>query len=583
MWRARRDTPGRGWLTTRFLYKLALFLALIVTLALSLAGYLINEMFVRTTMPQIDAQIELTGKAVADDIEKWLQGHQAIVRHLGEDIALYGAGAVHDLISRPTPTSNFALVYFGEPDGLFPHEPAVRMPEGYDPRRRPWYKAATAARDLVVINPYLSASGGRLVMTLAVPVEKDGQFLGVVGADLTLDTIKTFLASFDLGGLGHVFLVDQAGTILVHPDPMRILQPFSEGFKIEEHLGGSIAQASGSTYTAFHPLGNGAVKWYVGVTIDRDKALAPIRSLRRLLIGTMVALLALVMPLLGLAIYRLASKPINEITTAMTALSDGADVVIPSLDREDEIGVMARALSVFKHNLTEVQRLEREQFLQRDMVAMVAHDLQSPLAGIRALLRALPAGGNDAYLDEISRTCAHMHSEIGQLLQIFAARERELPPPAEIRAKALFERAAAVAARVAAEKNITVRIEESLEQVRTEPRSASGILDNFLSNALKYSPPNTVVTLRAERIGDELKLCVIDRGPGIPPAEEAALFQRFKPLSPRPTASEPSTGLGLYIARVQAERMGARVGYQPNPEGGSIFFLALPESGLIAL
>jgi len=563
-----------GRVTSRFLNKVLLLLALIVTLSLSLAGYLINEIFVRTTTPQIDAQIQLTSKAVADGIERWLQGHQAVVRNLGENITLYGIGAVRDLLSRPTPAANFAPVYFGQPDGTFTREPFFKLPEGYDPRRRPWYQAAIAAHDLVVVNPYRSASSRRLIMTLAIPVEKNGELLGVVGADLDLDTIKTFLASFDLGGLGHVFLVDADGLVLVHPDPQRILKPFAEGFRLEDHLGGSIANAEGSSYTTFHPLGS--VKWYVGVSIDRDKALAPIASLRHLLIATILLLIALITPLLGLTLYRLASKPITEITTAMSALSDGADVAIPSLEREDEIGAMARALTVFKHNLTEVQRLEREQFAQRDMVAMVAHDLQSPLAGIRALLRALPAGGNEAYLEEISRTCAHMHSEIGQLLQIFAAKEHGPPPPAEIEAGALFERAAAVAASVASEKNIAVRIEESPDRVRTEPRAAAGILDNFLSNALKYSPPGTEVTLRTERIGGALRLCVVDQGPGIPPEEEEALFRRFTPLSPRPTASEPSTGLGLYIARVQAERMGARVGYQPNPGGGSIFFLALP-------
>jgi len=560
--------------SSSFLNKLVLLLALIVTLSLSLAGYLINEIFVRTTTPQIDAQIQLTGKAVADGIEKWLQGRQAIVRNLGENISLYGLSAVPDLLSRPTPSVNFAPVYFGEPNGTFTRAPFFKLPEGYDPRRRPWYKAALATHDLVVINPYRSASTEKLIMTLAVPVEKDGQLLGVVGADLDLDTIKTFLASFDLGGLGHVFLVDSAGVVLVHPDPQRILKPFAEGFKIEDHLGGSIAQAQGGTYTAFHPLG--AVRWYVGVSIDRDKALAPIASLRRLLIATMVLLIILIMPLLGLTLHRLASKPIAEITTAMSALSDGADVAIPSLERADEIGAMARALTVFKHNLTEVQRLEREQFAQRDMVAMVAHDLQSPLAGIRALLRALPAVDNEAYLEEISRTCAHMHSEIGQLLQIFAAKDHQLTPTAEIEAVALFERAAAVASSVAAEKNIAIRIEQSPERVRTEPRAASGILDNFVSNALKYAPPSTIVTLRAEWLRGALRLCVIDQGPGIPPEEEQFLFGRFTPLSPRPTANEPSTGLGLYIARVQAERIGARVGYEPNPAGGSIFFLALP-------
>ena len=577
MWQPAADLPGRGMqarLTSRFFYKLVLFLALIVTFSLSIAGYLINEMFVRTTTPQIDAQIQLTSKAVADGIEKWLQGHQAIVHNLGEDINLYGLGAVRDLLSRTTPAELFSPVYFGEPDGTFTREPVFKLPDGYDPRKRPWYRAAVASNRLVVINPYRSASTGKLVMTLATPVEKDGKLLGVVGADLDLEMIKTFLASFDLGGLGTVFLVDQAGIVLVHPDANRILKPFAENYDIRDHLGGSIADAADSTFTTFYQLAS--VDWFVGVSIDRDKALAPIASMRRLLITIMAMLIALITPLLGLALHRLASKPISEITTAMAALSDGSDVAIPSLDREDEIGAMARALAVFKHNITEVRRLEHEQFVQRDMVAMVAHDLQSPLAGIRALLRALPSGQNDVYLEEISRTCAHMHREIGQLLQILAARERAQPLPAEIGATDLFGRAAAVAASVAAEKNITVKIEESPDHVRADPRAASGILDNFLSNALKYSPPGTEITLRAEQAGDELRLCVIDQGPGIPLEEVGALFQRFTPLSPRPTAREPSTGLGLYIARVQAERMGARVGYQPNPQGGSIFYVALP-------
>ena len=368
-------------INSRFIYKLVLFFTLIVTLSLSLAGYFIYEIFVRTTTPQIEAQIKLTGEAAAGGIEKWLQGHQSIVRNLGENIALSGTAGVRGLISRGTPTANFSPVYFGEPNGTFTREPSIKMPDGYDPRARGWYKAALAAKDLVVMPPYISASTGKLVMTLAVPVEKDGALIGVTGADLDLDTIKTFLASFDLGGLGHVFLVDAAGQVLVHSDPQKILKPFAENFRVEDHLRGSLSEASGETYTTFQPLGDGSVKWYVGISIDRTKALASIASLRALLIATMVALMAVVMPLLGIALYRLASKPITEITEAMAALSDGTDAAIPSLDRTDEIGAMARALAIFKRNITEVQRLEREQLAAREEADRNRRHLLDGLAG----------------------------------------------------------------------------------------------------------------------------------------------------------------------------------------------------------
>jgi signal transduction histidine kinase len=98
----------------------------------------------------------------------------------------------------------------------------------------------------------------------------------------------------------------------------------------------------------------------------------------------------------------------------------------------------------------------------------------------------------------------------------------------------------------------------------------------LLSNAIKYSPSGSVVRLKAEPRGTGARISVIDRGPGIAAQEADLLFGKFARLSSRPTAAEPSFGLGLYIVRVLAERMGAVAGWEPNPDGGSIFFLDLP-------
>jgi signal transduction histidine kinase len=96
----------------------------------------------------------------------------------------------------------------------------------------------------------------------------------------------------------------------------------------------------------------------------------------------------------------------------------------------------------------------------------------------------------------------------------------------------------------------------------------SHALGNLLSNAVKYSPCGSVVRLEAEPRGRGVRISVIDCGPGIAAQEADLLFGKFARLSSRPTASEPSSGLGLYIVRVLAERMGAVAGWEPNPDGG---------------
>ncbi|MBX9913026.1 MAG: PAS domain S-box protein [Pseudomonadaceae bacterium] len=101
-------------------------------------------------------------------------------------------------------------------------------------------------------------------------------------------------------------------------------------------------------------------------------------------------------------------------------------------------------------------------------------------------------------------------------------------------------------------------------------------LNNFLSNALKFSPPQGRVEVRLAVLGEHLRISVRDYGQGIPDAFRACIFQKFAQADGTSTREQGGTGLGLAITRELVERMGGRVGFDSVAGNGATFWLELP-------
>jgi NtrC-family two-component system sensor histidine kinase KinB len=102
------------------------------------------------------------------------------------------------------------------------------------------------------------------------------------------------------------------------------------------------------------------------------------------------------------------------------------------------------------------------------------------------------------------------------------------------------------------------------------------VLTNLITNALKYSPADTPVVVRAEQREDETVISVVDQGDGIPPEELSRLFQRFTRGRAGPKMDIGGLGLGLYIARLIVEAHGGRMWVESAVGDGSTFSFALP-------
>ena len=107
--------------------------------------------------------------------------------------------------------------------------------------------------------------------------------------------------------------------------------------------------------------------------------------------------------------------------------------------------------------------------------------------------------------------------------------------------------------------------------VEAESSRLDRVVANLFENALRYSPPESTVTLSLSDEGDSILIRIEDEGPGVPAEVQPRLFEKFA-QGGRKTGS---TGLGLYFCRIMIERWGGEIGYQDRAEGGSSFRLRL--------
>jgi signal transduction histidine kinase len=121
--------------------------------------------------------------------------------------------------------------------------------------------------------------------------------------------------------------------------------------------------------------------------------------------------------------------------------------------------------------------------------------------------------------------------------------------------------------------SVKSEVEPELPALKMDRERILHVLSNFLSNAIKYSPPGGEVILRARKQGQGVYFSVADRGPGVPLQFQSLVFEKFFRV---PGTAEKGAGLGLSIAREFVRAHRGRIGVQSEPGRGSEFYFTLP-------
>src|SRR5688500_6773376 len=130
-----------------------------------------------------------------------------------------------------------------------------------------------------------------------------------------------------------------------------------------------------------------------------------------------------------------------------------------------------------------------------------------------------------------------------------------------------------------AQKNLTLMtaVAPDVPIVLTDPGKLQQLLYNFLSNAIKFSPPGDRVDLIAVRDGAEhVRIAVTDRGPGIPAEKQQVIFEKFRQIDGSVTRAHSGTGLGLTISRELAHLLSGSIGVKSAPGEGATFWITVP-------
>ena len=129
---------------------------------------------------------------------------------------------------------------------------------------------------------------------------------------------------------------------------------------------------------------------------------------------------------------------------------------------------------------------------------------------------------------------------------------------------------------MAKEQTIQLQTETAPVMVQVDPGVALQVIENLISNAVKYSPPGKVITVRLQRHAQAVRVEVQDQGPGLSAEDQKKLFGKFARLSAKPTGGEHSTGLGLSIVKKMVEAMHGKVWCESEPGKGATFIVELP-------
>jgi len=324
-----------------------------------------------------------------------------------------------------------------------------------------------------------------------------------------------------------------------------------------------------------------------------------------LIAGTMAGVVAIVV--FYLITTRVILQPVRVLQDTAQKVSQGDLDIRADISTGDEfqqlsqtINAMLRNLKTSSDQLKSINKaldLKLDQLaqsnvalyesnrLKSEFLANVSHELRTPLnsiLGFAELLKdaaAAPDAKSARYVQNIQSSGKNLLDLINDLLDLAKIEAGKM----EVRSEPLslgdvFEGLINLLKPLCEPRQLTIvpLVQEGVPIIQTDPAKLQQMLYNFLSNAIKFSPPGGQIDLQANLDEAGVRISVTDQGPGIDPDKHQMIFEKFRQIDGSATRQHSGTGLGLAISRELALLLGGKIGLTSAPGHGATFWIVLP-------
>jgi len=482
---------------------------------------------------------------------------------------------------------------------------------GYAGKERYFTEASKGI--LYISDVSFSSVTGLPEITITNPVRKNGTITGILGARVSMEQLYTLIESIDVGKSGEIFVVNNKGELIFHRDRSRILlekintnlsvkEIMSEKSGIGEYSNDKGEKVLSSSYWLL------IYKWGLVVVKSKDEAYAEVLALERLIVGiSFLAFFCVI--LLAFVISKQITKPIEALKNGAHSLVRGHFKPIPTSSK-NEIGELTIIFNQTAKELLDIREkletkielankdleeknkelihankeLKKLDNLKSDFLSLVSHELKTPLSAIRTSAEFLeseermePEVGKEM-LDNVINNVDRLTRLINDILDLSKIEAGKMEFDFE---EVKVEEIAKVAIeniRYLAMKNkitISLDIPENLSPVLADREKLIIVLNNLLSNALKFTYNGGRVFLSAKEEKDNIEIRVEDTGIGIDKDKVSKIFDKFYQADSTSRRKIGGSGLGLTISSGIIGAHGSEICVKSEPLKGSIFYFKL--------
>jgi signal transduction histidine kinase len=278
----------------------------------------------------------------------------------------------------------------------------------------------------------------------------------------------------------------------------------------------------------------------------------------------------------GRLLARQVLGELDAIRTGLAEVGDGGRDVRLAVDGRDELARLAGEVDRM------VDRLVRTEAARSDLLAAVSHDLRTPITSLQLLVEALeddiPAREERAsYLRRLRTHVRALGALIDDLFELSRLEAGDIRWSAERLALGDLVAETVDALRPNGGARLVIDVPGDLP-VRGAPEQIQRVLFNLIQNAMRHTPADGSVTVRAQAAGGAVAVEVADTGEGIAPADRERVFDAFFRGGDGAARADGGAGLGLAISRAIVEAHGGRISLEPAPQGTRVRF-TLPAAG----